>query len=101
MPNETKEMGMPPPVFKEQGEFVVTFREAPVTKVVSPGATLWGEEESGLTTDTSTIQEQRFALIMRYVREHEHITNREYRELSGVSESTAFGDRRPWLSAGL
>lgn len=92
MLNETKEMGLPPPVFKEQSEFVVTFRKAMVTKVVSPGATLWGEEESDFTTDISAVQEQRFALIMHYVREHEQITNREYRELSGVSESTALRD---------
>ena len=100
MLNETKEMGLPPPVFKEQSEFVVTFRKAPVMKRVSPGATLWGEEESSLATDTSTIQEQRFALIMRYVREHEHITNREYRALSGVSESTALRDLETLVERG-
>ena len=37
MLNETKEMGLPPPVFKEQSEFVVTFRKAPATK----GGTPW------------------------------------------------------------
>ena len=104
MLNETKEMGLPPPEFKEQSEFVVTFRKAPTPKKVAPpGATLWSEEEPDSTPATSTVQEQleqRFTLIMQYVREHEQITNREYRELVGVSESTALRDLETLVERG-
>src|SRR5258708_5805528 len=80
MLNETKEMGLPPPEFKEQSEFVVTFRKALATKKVAhPGATLWSEEEEPRLVKGSSSaqeqQEQRFALIMQYVQEHEQITN--------------------------
>lgn len=95
MLNETKEMGLPPPEFKEQSEFVVTFRKAPTPKKVAPPeATLWSEEPD-LTPGKTTAQEQleqRLTLIMQYVREHGQITNRAYRELAGVSESTALRD---------
>jgi ATP-dependent DNA helicase RecG len=104
MLNETKEMGLPPPEFKEQSEFVVAFRKAPAPKkLVHTGATLWSEEEPDSTPGTSTVQEQleqRFTLIMQYVREHEQITNREYRELAGVSESTALRDLETLVERG-
>ena len=104
MLNETKEMGLPPPEFKEQSEFVVTFRKATAPKKVAPpGATLWSEEEPDSTTGMNTAREQleqRFTLIMQYVREHEQITNREYRELAGVSESTALRDLETLVERG-
>jgi ATP-dependent DNA helicase RecG len=104
MLNETKEMGLPPPEFKEQSEFVVTFRKAPAPKkVIHAGATLWSEEEPGSTTGIRAAQEQleqRFTLIMQYVREHEQITNREYRELASVSESTALRDLEALVERG-
>ena len=104
MLNETKEMGLPPPEFKEQSEFVVTFRKALAPKkVVHAGATLWSEEEPGSTTGIRTAQEQleqRFTLIMQYVREHEQITNREYRDLASVSESTALRDLETLVERG-
>jgi predicted HTH transcriptional regulator len=101
MLNETKEMGLPPPTFKEQSEFVVTFRKAPATKVVSHEVTLWSEEEPGLAPETRVVQEQRFVLIMQYVQEQEQITNRVYRELAGVSESTALRDLETLVERGV
>ncbi len=102
MLNETKRMGLPPPVFKEQSEFVVTFRKAPATKATRQEATLWSEEEPGLAQGASAVQEQerRFALVMQYVQGHEQITNREYRELTGISESTALRDLETLVERG-
>jgi predicted HTH transcriptional regulator len=81
----------------------VTFRKAPTPKkVVHTGATLWSEEP-GSTTGIRTAQEQleqRFTLIMQYVREHEQITNREYRQLADVSESTALRDLETLVERG-
>ena len=102
MLNETKRMGLPPPVFKEQSEFVVTFRKAPATKATRQEATLWSEEEPGLVQGASAVQEQerRFALVMQYVQGHQQITNREYRELTGISESTALRDLETLVERG-
>jgi ATP-dependent DNA helicase RecG len=102
MLEETRQMGLPAPQFREQSEFIVTFHNAPTTeipRVHRPGAissqrTLW-DEGSVLSTpaeEASLEQERRIEQTMLYVHNRGSITNREYRELTGVSEATARRD---------
>ena len=109
MLNETKRMGLPPPQFQEMSEFMVTFRNAPVSLGSRSRSTPLAENESGprqLTLDVSLEngsassssssrildQKVRIELAMRYVHEHGSILNRKYRDLTGVSEQTAMRD---------
>jgi predicted HTH transcriptional regulator len=107
MLDETKRMGLPPPQFREMSEFVVTFRKAPVSSEGQPGITsLRSNEPQQLmldilpgvtgspTSHQSRILDQRIRveMAMRYIQEHGFILNREYRELTGVSEQTALRD---------
>jgi ATP-dependent DNA helicase RecG len=100
MLDETKRMGLPPPQFRETGEFIVTFHKAP--DLLPPPAqsqeqaTLWGGNESVQTqVPEHTLpdeRESRLVKAMNYVHEHGSITNKVYRELTGVSDRTAHRD---------
>ena len=109
MLDETKRMGLQPPQFREMSEFVVTFRKAPVSSRSRARATSFARKESDprqLTLDvlpgmvaspnasSSRILDQkvRIELAMRHIHEHGSILNREYRDLTGVSEQTAMRD---------
>ena len=109
MLDETKRMGLQPPQFREMSEFVVTFRKAPVSSRSRARATSFARKESDprqLTLDvlpgmvgspnaSSTRvldQKVRIELAMRHIHEHGSILNREYRDLTGVSEQTAMRD---------
>ncbi|MFL5626835.1 MAG: ATP-binding protein [Ktedonobacteraceae bacterium] len=109
MLNETKRMGLQPPQFREMSEFVVTFRKAPVSRASRARATSLAGNEGELqqlTLDVLTDipsransssprildQRVRIELAMRHIQEYGSILNREYRNLTGVSEQTAMRD---------
>ncbi len=108
MLEETKQMGLPPPQFREMSEFVVTFSKAPVAaptrSTTSGGETLWDAEarqqESATHESLLLKQEQRMQQAMQYVRGHGAITNTVYRELTGVSEATARRDLEALVERG-
>jgi len=108
MLEETKQMGLPPPQFREMSEFVVTFSKAPVAAPTRPttsgGGTLWDAEarQQDSATHESLLleQEQRMQQAMQYVRGHGAITNTVYRELTGVSEATARRDLEALVERG-
>lgn len=95
----TKRLGLPPPEFREINEFVVTFRAAPALQprqgqAQYPG-TLWKEEEPPppLPAEREPDNlEGRLVKAVGYVNEHGFITNKIYRNLTGVSERTARRD---------
>ncbi len=107
MLEETKQMGLPPPQFREMSEFVVTFSKAPVAapaRTSSSSGTLWEAEaqQPDLPADESLLleQAQRMQQAMHYIREHGVITNTLYRELTGVSEATARRDLEALVERG-
>jgi predicted HTH transcriptional regulator len=106
MLHEMQAMGLPPPHFREHQEVTVTFTkasEAGTSVFVSPyqEGTLWEEapekkaEEFPSTSQQEIIQskqEARFQQAIRYIQENGSITNGQYRELTGASETTALRD---------
>jgi ATP-dependent DNA helicase RecG len=107
MLEETRQMGLPPPQFREMSEFVVTFTKAPAVAPLrssSPEGTLWDAEarqpERAAEESLLLEQEQRMQQAMQYVRSHGVITNTTYRELVGVSEATARRDLEALVQRG-
>jgi predicted HTH transcriptional regulator len=115
MLDETRRMDLPAPEFREAGEFVVTFRKAPVLVTSqSSGIVMKANEVQQLMLDVShevnsptppvkneiLDQERRMTLAMRYVQERGSILNREYRELTGASEPTAYRDLEMLVAQG-
>jgi len=108
MLDETKRLGLPPPQFREMGEFVVTFRKAPA--LMSPQRqpqypeTLWGDGEDTqseiLSQDQSAQREHRLTQALDYVQKHGFITNSIYRQLTGVSDRTAHRDLETLIERG-
>ena len=104
MLNETRGMGLPAPQFREMGEFVVTFRKAPSSLSQSRDVSPEEDKPRQLMLDvlpatSSSVDEiealdldKREVRAMQYVQDHGSITNREYRQLTGVSASTANRD---------
>jgi len=97
-------------------EFVVTFCKTPVSSEGQPNvASLKGNEPQQLMLDVLSevtgspdshhpprILDQgiRISMAMRYAHEHGSILNREYRELTGVSEQTALRDLEALVEQG-
>jgi ATP-dependent DNA helicase RecG len=107
MIQEMAALGRPAPEFVEQQEFVVTFRAAPVGAdgaVVSRQAVERGASAAHPTTDMARpgpgSQEERWALALRYVQTHGAITNKGYRQLTGVSDMTALRDLEQLVARG-
>lgn len=107
MLEETRQMGLPPPQFREMSEFVVTFTKAPTAAPLrssSSDGTLWDagaqQPESGAEESLPLEQEQRMQQAMHYVREHGVLTNTVYRALVGVSEATARRDLEALIQRG-
>ncbi len=108
MLDETKRLGLPVPGFRETGEFIVTFHKAP--ELMPPQVqkqsqeTLWGDDgliqpkvpEPGIPDE----REERLGKAIEYVHEHGSITNKVYRELTGVSDRTAHRDLELLLERG-
>jgi len=100
MLDETKRLGLPAPQFRETSEFIVTFHKAPALlspqEQPQPQGTLWGSDEpiqpevpvQGVPDE----RESRLVKAIQYVHEHGSITNKTYRELTGVSDRTAYRD---------
>ncbi len=94
-------MGLPAPQFREMGEFIVTFRKTPLSLSQSRDVSPEEDKPRQLVLDvfpatsfpldkTGVLDlDKREARAMRYIQEHGSITNREYRQLTGVSASTA------------
>ncbi len=116
MLNEMRKMGLPPPQFREMGgEFIVTFRNTPISDTGPVGTAPSREDEiqqlmldalpASATSEIPdkeelTASEQRMKTALRYIQEHGTITNREYCELTGISESTALRDLEAWIARG-
>ena len=110
MLDETKHMGLPGPQFREMGEFIVTFQQAPA--LLSPPRpapykeeTLWGDEEDiqaeiPIQNRQSEQREQRLTKAVEYVHQHGFITNGIYRKLTGVSDRTALRDLETLVERG-
>lgn len=115
MLNQSAALGLPTPLFKEQGgEFVVTFMQRPqelksyhselpayvsrVTIAPTPAAT--AEPPIRPEQEQSLIRVRRQELALNYIRNHGFITNKEYRALSGASENTALRDLEALVEQG-
>jgi ATP-dependent DNA helicase RecG len=110
MLDETKQMGLPGPQFREMGEFIVTFQKAPA--LLSPPQpvpykeeTLWGDDEDShaeipIQNRQSEQREQRMTKAVEYVHQHGFITNGIYRKLTGVSDRTAYRDLETLVERG-
>jgi predicted HTH transcriptional regulator len=106
MLDETKRLGLPAPRFRETGEFIVTFQKAPelMPAQVQPQSqeTLWIDDgliqtkvpESGIPDE----REERLKKAIEYI--HGSITNKVYRELTGISDRTAHRDLELLLERG-
>jgi ATP-dependent DNA helicase RecG len=111
------ELGKPEPLFREEGEFVVTFwngieGKGPVTvssrpniatanSVASDNISEVGEISGSVISSTEEFpdyngpklkQPQRQELGLRYLQRYGVITNKEYRRITGTSESGALRD---------
>ena len=107
MLEETKQMGLPPPQFREMSEFVVTFSKAPAmapSPLSTSSVTLWDTEtrQVNITANEPLLleQERRMQQAMQYVREQGVITNTMYRQLTSVSEATARRDLEALVERG-
>jgi len=111
MLDETKRLGLPTPQFREMGEFIVTFRQAPA--LVSPQMqrpvqqyqeTLWRDDEQAqpeiLSQNRSDQRERKLTIALEYVHTHGFITNSIYRQLTGVSDRTAHRDLETLVERG-
>jgi ATP-dependent DNA helicase RecG len=109
MLQQAVELGLPPPQFREQGEFIVTFPKraasSPQTVPVDvgdtparPPASQVSGEVAGETPGLNN--QERQALALRYVHEHGSITNQQYRQLTGVSDRTALRDLEALVTQG-
>ena len=110
MLGETKRLGLPAPQFRETSEFVVTFK-APDENMNETRMLPFSEHGQDETRESKevavsnpielSIQERRFALAMRYINKNGSITNREYREITNISEQTANRDLETLVTQGV
>jgi ATP-dependent DNA helicase RecG len=110
MLHETAQMGLPPPLFREHQEVVVTFaraaRAGEAIFLPTQEGTLWEEDQAkdqSASTQAETGlkgQEERFRQAIQYVQEHGSITNGQYRQLTGASEATALRDLEALVEQG-
>lgn len=101
MIREMRALGRPDPEFREQNEFVVTFRLAP-TPTEAPAPLGGGDEARSGATEVPALvpAAQRREVALRYVQDHGAITNKIYRGLTGVSDMTALRDLETLVSQG-
>jgi predicted HTH transcriptional regulator len=112
MLDETARLGLPPPQFREMGEFVVTFRKAlallprqeQLQSQPQYTGTLWEEGNHAVPEILSQAQvdqrERRLTEALNYVHQHGFITNSIYRQLTGVSDRTAHRDLETLIERG-
>ena len=104
MIEQMRKLGRPDPQFEEQGEIVVTFLrtlESDAGKISSAPAGISStpppvagnsETTSGPPIRADSTMEERQQLALSYVHRHGSITNKQYRTLTGISETTALRD---------
>ncbi len=97
MIDQMRKLGRPEPQFKEQGEIVVTFLKAspPVEDFSRTEASSGSAKRSDIQASIDKLdstREERQKLALRFVHEHGSITNREYRDITGISGNTALRD---------
>jgi ATP-dependent DNA helicase RecG len=105
MMDEMAALGRPTPEFVEQNEFLVTFRTESVRAagpVSTPQSTAGASRHAQRAEDAGRLgtQEERWALALRYVQEHGAITNKGYRQVTGVSGMTALRDLEQLVARG-
>jgi ATP-dependent DNA helicase RecG len=88
MIDRMQELGYSLPVFREVGEFILTFHK----------------KEEAIPTPPplveSSVTEARYRQLLEYLHKYGKITNKEYRALTGVSETTALRDLEALLERG-
>lgn len=95
---ETRKIGLPEPQFRDVGEFVVIFRNAPLAssvKLENKLPIIMSAEQGNAGSIHHTVlleQKHRVEVALRYVQEHGSIANGKYRELTGASGNTARRD---------
>ena len=99
MMGEMAALGRPTPEFVEQNEFLVTFRTAPMAAQQDADGTSRRAQRAEDAERLGT-QEERWALALRSVQEHGAITNKGYRQLTGVSGMTALRDLEQLVARG-
>jgi len=109
MIREMRALGRPEPEFREQNEFIVTFRLAAAlsdtpTSVESDERMVMdaaeGQVVSAAGGKAALDAAQRQEMALRYVQEHGAITNKAYRNLTGVSDMTALRDLETLVTQG-
>jgi ATP-dependent DNA helicase RecG len=102
--NETRNMGLPTPDFKEQaGEFIVTFYRMPTatepyilqeTKKpeTSPASSKHPTQPDITPPDHVLTQQERQEAALKFVRQHGAISFAQYMLLTGATETTAIRD---------
>lgn len=106
MIREMRALGRPDPDFREQGEVVVTFRQAPAPMEQTAGAATGPVAADTVATpapagaDRPLTLAQRQEMGLRYVQEHGTVTNKTYRSLTGVSDMTALRDLETLVTEG-
>lgn len=88
MLDRMRDLGYPHPDFREMGEFILTFHRREET-LSTPG----------LPIETN-ILETRYKQLLEYLHQHGTITNKQYRTLTGISETTALRDLETLLERG-
>ncbi len=116
MIEQMRQLGKPAPLFREQGEFIVTFlkkalptdeknasREeiVAVARHTEPTEKEIARAEFQDTVEAESGRQERQALALRYVQEHGSITNKEYRLITGVSENSALRDLEKLVEQGM
>jgi ATP-dependent DNA helicase RecG len=102
-----REYGLPDPEFKETNtEFAVTFYRAAPIQEISPRTlptveTGSGEKPLPKAEGFLYNREQRREMALDYVRQHGTISHKEYRALTGASETTAIRDLDEMVANGV
>ncbi|GAC1364463.1 MAG: ATP-binding protein [Ktedonobacteraceae bacterium] len=104
MLHEMRKIGLSDPQFREMSEFIVTFPGVPISDASTSESTQSdrNEQEAIDTGDDSLSQRiaRRVEIVMRYVQDYGSITNRQYRDIAGVSENTALRDLEKLVEQG-
>ena len=98
--NQMRSLGLPEPEFHQTGEFVLTFWYNPAEPYTNSARDQVTQSEQPAPKQTlplpepilSGSKEERWKLALEHARQHGFITNREYQQVAGVSESTATRD---------
>ncbi len=96
---QMREAGLPDPEFKEQDEFVVTFLRGH-GEAKSTSTQLTNEVPTAVVSQSGLTPLERRELALKFVRENGSITYKQYRALTGASETTAIRDLDALVESG-